>query len=471
MDTPLLKLLIKVGLVLACCAVIFLYHFTRSISGVRRIQKAVLRGDVEMLQRLVEKNREMLLDDDAELLSHLVELAVMADCNPECLKLLLSLHSPESIQRHLRDKEEENLLCLAVSGASPVLLRLLLEAGMKPEAESESPWLLCCVLGQVEHARVLSEFRGDVMTAAQSEKSNGVQPIHAIVYGWYEHPEASRAMLEYLLERGVDVNTLTLSGNTALDLACDETHAGYQEHEELREILTRAGAVRGATLRCPKPLYTIRILCKEGKPELSAYVAALPEGVSITQHAAPWGGVSDLLAQYPDMNEEFRRDVESHTSWIEVRAQGKPGEFPPQVANRCYAVAYALAGHYTVVAVQFGQFFGKSFVNQEADQSDPFSMVALERVLSEDGCYIICTRGMQDYGLQEYELVIPQELCRKHSLHPLEPLSDALCQAFAGTTCLESGHTMTICDRFATVEWRQFLVSETVGYHIVVRGE
>ena len=100
MDTPLLKLLIKVGLVLACCAVIFLYHFTRSISGVRRIQKAVLRGDVEMLQRLVEKNREMLLDDDAELLSHLVELAVVADCNPECLKLLLSLHSPvKSIQR------------------------------------------------------------------------------------------------------------------------------------------------------------------------------------------------------------------------------------------------------------------------------------------------------------------------------------------------------------------------------------
>ena len=471
MDTPLLKLLIKVGLVLVCCAAIFLYHFTRGLSGGRRMDKAILRGDVTVLKRLVEKYREMLLEDDAELLGHLVELAVAADCSPECLKLLLSLYSPERIQRNLRDKEEVNLLGLAVSCSSPSLLRLLLDSSMKPETESESPWLRCCVLGKVEHARVLAEFGGEVMTTAQSEEAKGVQPIHAVVYGWYEHPEASRPMLEYLLERGGDVNALTIAGNTALDLACDETHVGYQVHEELRERLMRAGGVRGATLRCPEPRYTIRILCKDGKPELRAYVAALPEGVSITEYAEPWCGVSGLLELYPDMNAEFRGEVEAHNSWIEVQAQGKPGEFPPKVAERCYAAAHELAGHYSVVAVQFGRFFGKSFINQESEQPDPFSMIALERALSEDGCYIICTRGMQDYGLQEYELVIPQTLCRKSNLHPLQPLGDALCQAFAGTTCLEPGHTMTICDRFATVEWRQSLVCETVGYHIVVCGE
>lgn len=463
MNPDYMKLLYKIIFWIGAIAVVFAFCWWRVKRKFRRLMNAVVQGDIAALESILKK-QELSMDD-------LVLMAITAD-RAESLRFLLKQSSDAlALQKEIREENGMSVFWFAVAFASPAVLRLLLESGMKPELEKESPWIYCCVEGKPEHARVLAEFGADVMTPEQRDESKGIGPIHAVVYGWFEHPEESLPMLNYLLERGEDVNALSSSGNTPLDLAYDETHVGFRTVDSLRDILEKAGAKRGASLRVPHPVYTIRLFLNEVMPDIRSYLNALPEGVSLTEHRSPWSEMPALLDTYEDLPEEFRDNMCAHTGWLEIRVTGQPGEYPPEVVKRGFVAARQLVRHYAVSGVQCGRYLGSSFAELEEDEINPLEMVHLVRAVTQDNVAVLCTDGMTEYGLPEYELIVPVSVCEKRNLNPLAAMLDVLMQAVNGTSCLEPGHTMTLMDCFTTVEWGETLLTQKQGFLIQMTGD
>lgn len=94
-----------------------------------------------------------------------------------------------------------DLLCSAVLCGSPDMLRLLLEEGMKPTLEWESPWLITLINARIDHARVLASLRADVITPEQQERS-AWPPLADILNtpDFFPNPEHRAAVLDYLKE-------------------------------------------------------------------------------------------------------------------------------------------------------------------------------------------------------------------------------------------------------------------------------
>ena len=463
MNPDYMELLYKIIFWIGITAVVWGFCWWRGKRKFRRLMQAVEQGDIAQLECALKKN-DLSADD-------LAVFAITADRVDSLRFLLQQIPDAVALQKEIREENGMSVFWFAVAFASPSVLRLLLESGMKPELEEESPWIYCCVEGKPEHAPVLAEFGADVLTPEQRDEAKGIGPVHAVVYGWYDHPEASLPMLHYLLERGEDVNALSYSGNTPLDLAYDETHVGFQTIDSLRDMLKKVGAKRGASLRVPNPVYTIRLFLNGAAPDIRSYLNKLPEGVSLAEHRSPWAEMPALPDSYKELPEAFCDNLRSHTGWLEIRAEGQPGEYPPEVVKRGFAAARQLAGHYSVVGVQCGRYLGPSFAELERDVLNPLEMVHVERAVTQDNVAVLCTDGMSEYGLPEYELCVPISVCEKRNMNPLEPMLDVLMQAIKGTSCLESGHTMTLMDCFTTVEWGETLLTQKPGFRIQMTGD
>lgn len=471
MDATWIKPLIKIGLVVLFMALCFGWYWVKFYRIGRQISQVIEKGDAAALRLLLQKNRSYLVDDDYELLVSYLTVAVMEN-SPDCMKELLSLGGNAAhLQERLKETDDVELLNLCVQHGSPEMLRLLLESGMNPETETESPWLGCIVHGSVEKARVLVELGADKITESQSQEAHGNSPLHAVVYGWFYNPEESLAMLRYLLhEYGADVNACSISGNTPLDLACDETHVGYEKNDELRRLLTEAGGKRGRNLRVPVPTYSGRVFVKGELPDVAAIAAAMPESLTITAHAGQWNAdtLRESLKESP-LKDEVIAQIMSHSAYVEVAVQGRENEDPVTVAERALTALYMFETMPGVVGVQFQSFIGSAFKG-EPEELMPYNLVGVALGRTEDDDYLLATQGMTDFGLPEVELEMPASVYEKR-LSPFEPLGDVLYQLMRGTSAIEPGHTMTLCNLYSEVEWRSLVTTGSEGYRVVMYDE
>lgn len=471
MDATWIKPLIKIGLVVLFMALCFGWYWVKFYRIGRQISQVIEKGDAAALRLLLQKNRSYLVDDDYELLVSYLTVAVMEN-SPDCMKELLALGGNAAhLQERLKEVDDVELLNLCVQHGSSEMLRLLLESGMKPETETESPWLSCIVHGSVEKARVLVELGADKITESQSQEAHGNSPLHAVVYGWFYNPEESLAMLRYLLhEYGADVNACSISGNTPLDLACDETHVGYEKNDELRRLLTEAGGKRGRNLRVPVPTYSGRVFVKGELPDVAAIAAAMPEGLTITPHDGPWNAdtLRESLKESP-LKDEVIAQIMSHSAYVEVAVQGRENEDPVTVAERALTALYLFETMPGVVGVQFQSFIGSAFKG-EPEELMPYNLIGVALGRTDDDEYLLATQGLTDYGLPEVELEMPASVYDKR-LSPFEPLGDVLYQLMRGTSAIEPGHTMTLCNLYSEVEWCTLVTTGCEGYRVVMYDE
>ncbi len=453
MDEVWVRVLVKIGLVFLLFVLWFGGAWFKYMGVGRRMSKAIECGDVAALRILVQKYRKILVEDDYEVLVSYLSLAVIQNQH-ECLKELLALGDAAHLQQRAYEEDDSSLLQLCIEHASPEMLRTMLAAGMQPAAEAESPWLYCCVHASVAHARVLREFGGDIITPEQAEEEGGKTPLHAVVYGWFYNPGESAAMVRYLLQEcGADPNVMTLAGNTPLDLACDETHVGFEGNDELCRLLTEAGGKRGRYLRVQVPSYTGRVLVTGALPDVAALVPALPEGVSLTPHHTPWDSVAlDAALNNGSYQDEFVAHVRNHTSHVLVTVQGQDGEDPVAVAQRAIEVLHLLQTIPGTVGVQFQSYIG-SALQGESGSLFPYNLVGIELGRTVDDDYLLATRGMVDYGLAEVEVEMPALLIEEKKLSPFAPLGDVLIQLMRGTSSIEPGHTLTLCGYFSRADW------------------
>lgn len=471
MDNTLEKVLLKGGWVLLFFIVSFAWAWVKYTKRTKKMVAAIEAGNAELLRVEVKKLRSELQEDDFEMLTPFLELAVIQN-QPECMKVLLELGDAARLQLRTKEEEDADLLSLAVEQSSPEMLRLLLSAGMKPAVEDVSPWMRCCLKGDVASARVLAEFGADVLTEEQKEENCGLSPLHAVVYGWYYNPKEAAAMVHYLLnEHKDDVNALSPAGNTPLDLACDETHVGYEGNDELQRILKAAGGRRGRSLRVPQPSYAGRVFVAGALPEYAHICSELPAGVRVTPHEGPWkaGTLADELASTA-LAEDVIADILTHTAYIEVAVQGESWEDPIAVAERACGVLQRLSELEGVVGLQFQNFYGLQF-NEDDEGFNPLNLVELCPGKTKDGTCIIGTNGMTAYGLQEFEVVVPSEVVEGRKLSPFEPLYTLLKQAVNGTTTLEVNHTLTLCGLFTTLDWGEHSSSGNTGFRVILSAE
>ncbi len=464
-DALWIKPFVKIGLVLLGCVLCFLWYWFKFMGLGRKMVKAIEQGDAATLRVLVKKYRGVLTEDDFEALTSFLTLAVTVN-QLECLKVLLELGDAAHLQQRTLEEDEDALLQLCVEHGSPEMLRTMLEAGMKPSAEPESPWMHCYVRGSVEHARVLREFGGDVMTPEQLEGLDGESPLHAVVYGWYYNPAESAAMLRYLLqEYGADPNVMSIAGNTPLDLACDETHVGYEGNDELRRLLTEAGGKRGRNLRVPVPAYVGRVFVKGELPDVATVAASMPAGLSIAAHTEPWNprALRERLEDSP-IKDSVIEQILSHTAYVEVAVQGNEGDDPVAVAERAMTALLLFETMPGVVGVQFQSFIGSAFKGEPGELM-PYNFVGVALGRTDEGAYLLATRGMPDYGLPEVEIEVPEILVKKLNITPFAPLGDVLVQLMRGTTAMESGHSATLLGRFyTTIGWGEQRTTGAIGF-------
>ncbi|MBQ3217996.1 MAG: hypothetical protein IJB33_03915 [Akkermansia sp.] len=78
---------------------------------------------------------------------------------------------------------------------------------------------------------------------------------------------------------------------------------------------------------------------------------------------------------------------------------------------------------------------------------------------------------MSDYGLAEVELEMPASVYEKGKLSPFAPLADVLHQLMRGTSAIEDGHTLTLCNLHAEIEWDTLLTTGGEGYRVVMTDE
>ncbi len=471
-DTLWVKLLVKIGLAAVFFVLCFLWYWFKFVGGSRKIVKAIELGDVDALRALVEKHRALLVEDDYEVLTTYLTLAVTAN-QPECLKVLLELGEAAHLQQRTLEEDDDALLQLCIEHGSPDMLRIMLAAGMNPVAEPESPWMHCFVHGSVEHARVLREFNGDKLTPEQLVGLGGESPLHAVVYGWYYNPKESADLLRYLLhEYGANPNVMTTAGNTPLDLACDETHVGYEGNDELRRMLIEAGGKRGRSIRVPEPAYTGRVFVKGELPDVAVIAATMPENLTISTHCEPWNPtvLRDCLKDMP-IKDEVAERILSHTSYVQVAVQGKAGEDPVSVAECVLTVLRMFESAPGVVGVQFQSFIGSGLHGAPGDLI-PYNLVSVELGRTDDGAYLLATNGMPDFGLPEVELEMPAPLYEGLKISPFAPLGDVLVQLMRGTSAIEPGHSMTLLGRFYTsIEWGNLLTTRAAGFRCVMTTE
>lgn len=445
----------------------FLWHFLKYMYLFRRMRRCVEAGDSDKLAALLEKYHQEA--EEMEYRSALLVSAIFAD-DPKSVRVLLDGRDGKVIQAQL-EEEDIDFLSLAVGGAGPQVLRLLLESGMKPADDSHSLWLMCCGDALVEHAKVLADFGYDKLTPGQVEADGGKTALHVAVYGSAEHPEEAADMLKYLLKKGEDVNAMTPAGNTPLDLACDRSHVRVEEENDLAALLEAAGGKRGASLRVPHPRYTARVFVKGDLPDISQM--DLPEGVTVQAHEGTYQDEDKYFADYLAENLEAAdaERIRNHSAYLEITVQGAEHELPVKAAGRAYAVAYRLSQQPGVVGVQFARKIAPKFSgmpgNPEAPM--PWDLVPFHSFTASDkSVEIVCTDGMVDYGLQEYTLAVPFEAYESKDINPLAAMLMLTHMTMEGTTCLEPGHTMTLEGVFTRVEWGEHPISRKPGFIILM---
>ena len=141
------------------------YTYTRPL---RRFCHAVKHHDAASFEKLLQQHMPVWRCGENDALSEAVfSEIVRADSFP-FMRMLLQQEPAPWWQEHLSTAD---LLCSVVLHGSPQMLHFLIEQGMRPEAEWESPWLIARINGRSDHARILLSLNAAPITPEQQERS------------------------------------------------------------------------------------------------------------------------------------------------------------------------------------------------------------------------------------------------------------------------------------------------------------
>lgn len=161
--------LLGVGLLLYLCSLwVRIKHAVTYIRPLRHFVDAVKHDDTAVFEKLLQHYmptwRSSINDS---LRDDVFDAVVRADSMP-LMRSLLQQETASWWQEHLSTVD---LLCHTVLHGSPQMLRFLIEQGMRPEQEWESPWLIALINARIDHARVLHSLGFAIITPVQQERS------------------------------------------------------------------------------------------------------------------------------------------------------------------------------------------------------------------------------------------------------------------------------------------------------------
>ena len=139
--------------------------YTRPLS---RFCDAVKHHDTEAFEQLLQQYMPLWRCSENDALCEAVFSELVQTDSFSFMRILLQKEPAAWWQEHLSTAD---LLCSVVLRGSPQMLHFLIEQGMRPDAEWESPWLIARVNGRMEHASVLASLNAAYITPEPQERS------------------------------------------------------------------------------------------------------------------------------------------------------------------------------------------------------------------------------------------------------------------------------------------------------------
>jgi len=177
---------------------LFVRHVISYARPLKRFEEVLNRRDMASFEHLLQQYIPAWRRGDKAQLCEDVFMAVVRGDSSAAMNLMLRQESAPRWQEMLI-----NPLCCVVLHGSTEMLNLLIEQGMSPAQEWESPWLIALINARVDQARVLALHGYDAITAEQQNRSAwpSLDDILAIP-DFFSTPEQQSAVVDYLNERG-----------------------------------------------------------------------------------------------------------------------------------------------------------------------------------------------------------------------------------------------------------------------------
>lgn len=198
----LIKLAVKGGVLLVVGVVCFLWVFCKTKRVLSSFTRAIEAEDTAAFDALLRKHRKTLCDKDGCIFGAVFDY-VLVNNSLSCMKVIFTHAEAQEWQRVYLEQspESEGPLWEAINYGSVDMLRLLLQHGMKAEAERMSPWLWAVSCGLVDEAKVLDAFGADTITPAQQLADKSLEEELMDEESWQHDHERFIATIDYLTAR------------------------------------------------------------------------------------------------------------------------------------------------------------------------------------------------------------------------------------------------------------------------------
>ena len=198
----LIKLAVKGGVLLVVGVVCFLWVFCKTKRVLSSFNRAIEAEDTAAFDALVRKHRKTLCDKEGGIFDVVFDY-LLVNNSLSCMKVIFTYASAQEWQRVYlaQSPESEGPLWETINCGSVDMLRLLLQQGMKAEAERVSPWLWAVSCGLVDEARILDEFGADTITPVQQLADKSLEEELMDEDSWQHDRERFIATIEYLTAR------------------------------------------------------------------------------------------------------------------------------------------------------------------------------------------------------------------------------------------------------------------------------
>lgn len=164
----------------------------------RAFQDAIQNQNIEAFEQLLHRHlTAWRSNENLDLCQDVFQNIIQADSLP-IMRTLLQHEDAPWWQEKL---SHADVLCMSVLHGSPEMMSFLLEQGMNPAQEWESPWLIALINVRIDHARVLTALRADVITPEQQERT-AWPPLDVILNSpdFFPTPQLQSVVLNYLKE-------------------------------------------------------------------------------------------------------------------------------------------------------------------------------------------------------------------------------------------------------------------------------
>lgn len=195
-----LGILVEAGLIVLFGALYFLWWIWKNKRIAAAMKRAIVAEDTAAFDAALRKNFQALCHKDNAALTEVFACLLDHNC-PACARVLFEYADGPTWQKLYLEQavSSEGMLVETITYGTPEMLRLLLEQGMRPEAERTSPWLWAVSCGLPDMARVLDAFAPTAAITPELQQKLDEELLNEAT--WEADPASFVAVVDYLTER------------------------------------------------------------------------------------------------------------------------------------------------------------------------------------------------------------------------------------------------------------------------------